>query len=68
MALGLHGDGAPIEQLLAVRDQPPGDRILLVKLRLAVLEHQLTVDGVSNKLTDVNFHLDGDPLFAVKGG
>ncbi len=68
MALGLHGDRAPIEQILAVRDQPPGVRILLVELRLAVLEDQLTVDGVSNKLTAVNFHLGGDPLFAVKGG
>ena len=68
MALGLQGDGAPIEQFPAVRDQPPGVRILLVELRPAVFEHQLAIDGVSNEPAAVNFHLGGDPLVAVKGG
>ena len=68
MALGLQGDGAPIEQLLAIDDQFAGVRIVLVELRLAVFEHQLAIDGVSNEPTAVNFHLGGDPLVAVKGG
>ena len=68
MALSLQGDGAPIEQFLAIDDQFSGVRIVLVELRPAIFEHQLAVDGVSNEPAAVDFHLGGDPLVAVKSG
>ena len=68
MALGLHGNRAPIDQLLAIYDQTPGVGVLFVELRLAVLKHQIAIDEVSNEPTAANLCVGGDPLVARNVG